>query len=167
MLGPARSFLFTFPLPLRAPATPNHGTDLVELMQGLLYWALSAPCLLEDLVLLLPSASSRVEPPLSLSSSLSGRGLWDSRPLWQVPLLGFCPPRFPAKGRSLTLGRCLLLLLFLLSLPVPRLGSEDGERTAAFSLQRLGHLGLAPQDGKGGGGSGGYGGRQWGEAEKR
>lgn len=57
-------------------------------------------------------------------------------------------------GRSLTLGRCLLLLLFLLSLPVPRLGSEDGERMAAFSLQRLGHgLGLAPQDGKGGGGA--------------
>lgn len=35
----------------------------------------------------------------------------------------------------------------------PRLGSEDGERVAAFSLQRLGHgLGLAPQDGEGGGG---------------
>lgn len=64
-------------------------------------------------------------------------------------------------GQSLTLGCCLLLLLlFLLSLPSPRLGSEDGERGAAFSLQRLGHgLGLGPIGWEGWWGCGGYGGR--------
>lgn len=77
--------------------TPNHWTDLVELMQGLLYWARSAPCLVEDLVLLLPSASSRVEPPLSLASSLSGpevSGLpfpLGRSPCWASVLLGFQP----------------------------------------------------------------------------
>lgn len=45
--------------------------------------------------------------------------------------------------------------------PSPRLGSEDGERAAAFSLQRLGHgLARPPRAGRVVG-CGGHGGGQW------
>jgi hypothetical protein len=49
--------------------------------------------------------------------------------------------------------------------PSPGLGSEDGERAAAFSLQRLGTACAGPtrwEDGVHG-----HGGRQWGETERR
>lgn len=102
----------------------------------------------------------------SLQLPLRKCGLWDSLPPWQIPCWASVFLGSPAMGWSLTLGRCLLLLLlFLLSLPVPEVGErgwgEGGCIQSAKAGPRPGPHRMGRVVGVW------YGGRQWGEAEMR
>lgn len=108
---------------------------------------------------------SRVKPPLSFQAL---RSLGLASPLEDI-IAGLLSSSGPQPwGRSLTLGRCLLLLLFLLSLPIPEAGERGwGEGGCIQSAKAGPRPWPGPTGREGWWGCSGYGGRQWGEAEMR
>lgn len=104
----------------------------------------------------------------SLQLPLRKCGLWDSLSPWQIPCWASVFLGSPAMGRSLTLGRCLLLLLlFLLSLPVPEVGERGWGEGGCIQSAKAGPRPWPGPHRMGRVVGVWHGGRQWGEAEMR